>query len=177
MAHPATGLPSTGRHLRLLPSGDGHQAELALDWQLPSGLPVEPPAPKHLRIVGQGPRVGPDAELPLAGMPPAAPWAARLARAVLEVVCGERPGSQLKRWTAPAVMAELTRRGVAASRHPSRHGRSAQCRRVSSVRVHVVTPTIVEASAVVRGEIRARAVALRLEAVGGRWLATAVEVG
>lgn len=38
-------------------------------------------------------------------------------------------------------------------------------------------PGIIEASAVVIGSVRARAVALRLEAVRGRWLATAVEFG
>ncbi|MEY4170440.1 MAG: hypothetical protein RLZ94_1513 [Actinomycetota bacterium] len=38
-------------------------------------------------------------------------------------------------------------------------------------------PGVVEASAVVIGGERARAVALRLEVVRGRWLATAIEMG
>jgi hypothetical protein len=48
---------------------------------------------------------------------------------------------------------------------------------VRSVRVCPVAPGIVETSAVLVGPDRARAVAIRLEAIAGRWLATAVEFG
>jgi hypothetical protein len=48
---------------------------------------------------------------------------------------------------------------------------------VRSVRVTSPAPGVVEASAVVIGGERARAVALRLEVVRGRWLATAIEIG
>jgi hypothetical protein len=71
----------------------------------------------------------------------------------------------------------LARRGAAALRHPAGKARAPQCRRVRSVRVTSPAPGIVEASAVVIGGERARAVALRLEVVRGRWLATAVELG
>ena len=38
-------------------------------------------------------------------------------------------------------------------------------------------PGVIEASAVVLGGVRARAVALRLEVVRERWLVTALELG
>jgi hypothetical protein len=93
---------------------------------------------------------------------------ARLAPAILEVAAGERPPGQLTRWVTRDIRETLARRGKA---------RAPQCRRVRSVRVTSPAPGVVEASAVVIGGERARAVALRLEVVRGRWLATAVEIG
>ena len=76
-----------------------------------------------------------------------------------------------------AAVADLAARAAAAARHPAVAGRPPQCRRVRSVRVYAVSPTVVEACAVVSGAVRSRAVALRLEVVGDRWVATAVQVG
>ncbi|MEZ5117132.1 MAG: Rv3235 family protein [Candidatus Nanopelagicales bacterium] len=184
--------------LRLIPGGRREapvQEELPLEWRLPSGLPAQPEAPAHLRLVGGSPVVPapdptPDAAAhaaadptaergvdPADGLPPAGPWVARLARAVLEVVSGERPSGQLVRWTSRPVHAELARRAACARRHPVNQGRSPMVRQVRSVRVCPVAPGIVEACAVVSGPQRARAVAIRLEAHRGRWLATAVAVG
>ena len=144
---------------------------LPLDWVLPSGLPAAPPPVRRLRLVTQ-----PRSEEPSA-LPAAAPWVARLAPAILEVVAGERPAGQLQRWVTSEIRETLARRGAAALRHPAGKGRPPQCRRVRSVRVTEPAPGVVEASAVVIGGVRARAVALRLEVVRGRWLATAVELG
>jgi hypothetical protein len=102
---------------------------------------------------------------------------ARLAPAILEVAAGERPPGQLTRWVTRDIRETLARRGAAALRHPAGKARAPQCRRVRSVRVTSPAPGVVEASAVVIGGERARAVALRLEVVRGRWLATAVEIG
>lgn len=152
------------------------QPTLPLEWRLPSGLPAEPPpAPRRLRLVtdaGQAPTDGDGNPLP-----PAAPWVARLAPAILEVVAGERPAPQLRRWVTRELHETLSRRSAAALRHPVGKGTKPQCRRVRSVRVYPVAPGIVEASAVVMGTNRARAVAIRLEAIRGRWLATAIEIG
>lgn len=145
---------------------------LPLEWRLPSGLPAEPPPARHLRLVST-----PAPEEPDVSVPPPGPWAARLARTVIEVVSGERPAGQLRRWTTRAVHADLAARAAAAARHPAVAGRPPQCRRVRSVRVYAVSPTVVEACAVVSGAVRSRAVALRLEVVGDRWVATAVEMG
>jgi hypothetical protein len=93
------------------------------------------------------------------------------------VAAGERPPGQLTRWVTRDIRETLARRGAAALRHPAGKARAPQCRRVRSVRVTSPAPGVVEASAVVIGGERARAVALRLEVVRGRWLATAVEIG
>ena len=147
---------------------------LPLEWQVPSGLPATPPPARHLRLVSPPPE-----PMPVEGgrLPAPAPWVARLAPAILEVAAGERPAGQLTRWVTRDIRETLARRGAAALRHPAGKARAPQCRRVRSVRVTTPAPGIVEASAVVIGGERARAVALRLEAVRGRWLATAVELG
>jgi hypothetical protein len=48
---------------------------------------------------------------------------------------------------------------------------------VRAVRVCRVAPGIVETSAVLVGGDRAQAIAIRLEAVDGRWLATVIQLG
>ena len=147
---------------------------LPLEWEIPGGLPAIPPPARHLRLVTPPPE-------PLAveggRLPAPGPWVARLAPAILEVAAGERPPGQLTRWVTRDIRETLARRGAAALRHPAGKARAPQCRRVRSVRVTSPAPGIVEASAVVIGGERARAVALRLEVVRGRWLATAVELG
>jgi hypothetical protein len=150
------------------------EQQLPLEWQVPSGLPATPPPVRHLRLVAPPPSPlrddGP-------GLPSPAPWVARLAPAILEVAAGERPPGQLTRWVTREIRETLARRGAAALRHPAGKARAPQCRRVRSVRVTSPAPGVIEASAVVIGAVRARAVAVRLEAVRGRWLATAVEIG
>lgn len=147
---------------------------LPLDWELPGGLPATPRPTRHLRLVAPPPEPLHDT----AGrLPSPAPWVARLAPAILEVAAGERPSGQLTRWVTREIRETLARRGAAALRHPAGKGRPPQCRRVRSVRVTSPAPGVVEASAVVLGAERARAVALRLESVKSRWLATAVELG
>lgn len=153
------------------------QPLLPLEWTLPSGLPAVPPPTRHLRLVTPaaaptGHDQGDRPRLPAPG-----PWVARLAPAILEVVAGERPPGQLMRWVSRDNYATLVRRHAAALRHPAGKDRPPQCRRVRSVRICAVSAEAVEACAVVQGAVRARAVALRLEAVRGRWLATAVEIG
>lgn len=144
---------------------------LPLEWQVPGGLPATPPPARHLRLVAE------PAPTQAGGLPAPAPWVARLAPAILEAAAGERPSGQLTRWVTREIRESLARRGAAALRHPAGKDRAPQCRRVRSVRVTSPAPGIVEASAVVIGAVRARAVAIRLEAVRGRWLATAVELG
>ncbi len=147
---------------------------LPLEWQVPGGLPATPPPARHLRLVAPLPE-----PLKIEGetLPAPAPWVARLAPAILEVAAGERPAGQLTRWVTRDIRETLARRGAAALRHPAGKDRAPQCRRVRSVRVTSPAPGVVEASAVVIGAVRARAVAVRLEVVRGRWLATAVEIG
>jgi Family of unknown function (DUF6459) len=106
-------------------------------------------------------------------------WVHRFVQASVEIVGGDRPASQLLRWTSATVYADLHRRAVLVARAG---GHQPGVRRVQPVRPHVVTvhasfvsPTAVEASARVRYGNRSRALALRFERRRDRWLCTAME--
>ena len=170
--------------------GAAHQDQLQLGFVLPSGLPVEPdtaavtvlPAPRQ-PYAGEedddGPRVTDRAQLPDPRL-----WGARLAQAIVEVCGGGRPVAQLLRWTSPQVFAELSDRHRPRSRIPrAGAGRPTNVRvlprqRYDQVRsVHVCEPAdgIAEVSVVVAGPQRWWALALRLEGLNGRWVATRLE--
>jgi hypothetical protein len=159
--------------LRLLPGLGSEQLALPLEYEVAPGVPAVPPIPPDLRLVGDAvDAIGVD-------LPDPGPWTARLARACAEVAIGARPPAQLTRHVARDELARLARRGLAVSRHPSSRAQRgvSRLRSVRSVRVCPVAPGIVETSAVLVGGDRAQAIAIRLEAVDGRWLATAVELG
>lgn len=105
-----------------------------------------------------------------AGLPPAGVWAGRLVQAVLEVHAGERSPAQLVRWTSEPVYTQLMR---TVARPPTRGCRAV----VRSVRAAALQAGVAEACVVVQRGVRCGAVALRLDAVGGRWLCTALEMG
>lgn len=167
------------------PAGPATQGTLALEFVLPSGLPAEPEpalprtapdggaatgAPPRLRLVGE-------AERTATVLPEPRAWTARLVQAVVEVLAGDRPVSQLAHWTDAEVFADLHRRvTVTARRCPP--GRSGQQRAaVRSVRVSSPAPGVAEACALVQRGPRTTALALRLEAGVGRWRCTALELG
>jgi hypothetical protein len=101
-------------------------------------------------------------------------WASRLAQAVVEVVGGQRPASQLVRWTCPEVHRDLERRArlVARAAGPGQRLVRPQVRSV-----HVCRPAAetAEVSIHVRHGARSRAVAMRLERRGDRWQCTALQ--
>jgi hypothetical protein len=103
-------------------------------------------------------------------------WAARFAQAVVEVVGGQRPASQLVRWAAPDVHRDLARRahlvGLTA-------GRTARSVRPQVRSVHLCRPsaTSAEVSVHVRHGARSRALAMRLDRQGDRWTCTVLEFG
>jgi hypothetical protein len=182
----ATALLGTGR-------SRGRQAELPLEYQLASGLPAIP-APPALRLVtprhtlaGPG-TAAPEPEQPwtdddeptlvLTGrdaLPDPRAWAARLAQAVLEVAAGARPSSQLWRWTTQAVLDDVRQRSRPATVLDSQRRRAQVPALVRSVHVCEPADGVVEATAIVAGRLRTRALALRLEGLNGRWLCTALE--
>ena len=153
------------------------QGTLALEWQRPGEVDAVP-TPPPLRLVGREP--GLDAEIDPAvavvatsrrDLPDPDRWTAQLVQALVEVLGHERPRSQLVRWLAPNVYADL---GIhlAARAAP----RSRVRRTVSSVHVFEPADGVVEATAVVIGGRRARAIALRLEGWDGRWRCTRLAV-
>lgn len=106
-------------------------------------------------------------------------WAQRYTQAAVEIAGGDRPVSQLLRWTSPRVYRDLARRAhlvrSAALRRPG-------TARLQQVRPHVETvhavwleDEVAEVCARVRYGRRCRAVALRFEKRADRWQATALE--
>ena len=173
----------------ILVSGD-HEAEqlaLPLVWEVAPGTPAVPPAPRHLRLVGETPPARHASNGPAAARsgPPVPPplWVARMARAIAEVACGDRPAQQLTRWVEKRQLAMLAARGNAARRHPSAvHGRNARSatrslQQVRAIRVCPVAPGVAETSAVLVGDGRGRAVAMRFETVNDSWQVTAIALG
>ena len=136
------------------------QQVLPLDFVLPSGLSAGvPPVPVAVRA-----------------RPGIAPWAARLAQAVLEVEAAERPVMQLGRWVAPDIYRRLDRRQQLQARQLGpRRARPRRPEQVRSVHVCQPTPDVAEVSVVTSGGARCRALALRLEHRRGRWLCTALD--
>ncbi|MFC5380291.1 Rv3235 family protein [Aquipuribacter nitratireducens] len=103
----------------------------------------------------------------------------RLVQAVVDVVRGHRPPSQLLRWTTPEVYAELRQRVLLEHAATGRGAATAVARRpvVRSVRSAPAGSRALEVSAVVLDGVRARAVAARLDGSDGRWRLVALELG
>ena len=126
---------------------------------------------------------------PAATLPDPAPWAGRLARAILEVMSGTRNAPQLVRFTTPDVYAVVARRGALAARRaatiasPTAVGSTTRPRvtRLPVVvrRVFVCEPApgIAEATVIVGHGPRVRALAMRLSAHDGKWRVEALEIG
>jgi hypothetical protein len=106
-------------------------------------------------------------------------WVHRYVQASAEIVGGDRPVSQLLRWTTSRVYADLQRRAQLVARAG---GHEPGVRLVQPVRPQVMSvhasfvgPTVAEASARIRYGARSRAVALRFERRRDRWVCTAME--
>jgi hypothetical protein len=108
-------------------------------------------------------------------------WAMTFAQACVEVVLGDRPVSQLVRWTTPELHIELAYRAGVVARagvHGAGRGQRPALRpQVQNVRTCFVAADIVEISIRVRHGERSRAIAGRLEVIGGRWQCTVLEFG
>ncbi|WP_267275647.1 Rv3235 family protein [Arthrobacter sp. CDRTa11] len=103
-------------------------------------------------------------------------------QAAMEVLAGIRPVQQLARRLDPRCLAALQHRASLIRRELARSPSPALARLhqnslVRSVRVCEVAPGIYEASAVVVDDVRARAVAVRLERSKQVWRVTELVVG
>jgi hypothetical protein len=114
-------------------------------------------------------------------LPAPTPWAGRLVQAVIEVVSGVRPVSQLVRWTTAPVYEELCARVVRPVAYTGTGNRATATTRlaevVRSIRVSEPRDGIAEVCAIVQQGPRCRAIALRLEGIDGRWQCTALQIG
>lgn len=164
--------------LRLVPGDDTQQLTFPYEYEVSPGVPAVPPVPRHLHLIADETSEDPGAVVPK-GLEPPGRWTQRLARAIAEVASGERPAAQLQGHVSREVLTYLSLRGQSVARHPSTRPTrgTTRLRSVRGVRVCPVAPGVVEASAVLIGSDRARALALRLEAQGDQWVATAVHLG
>lgn len=108
-------------------------------------------------------------------------WAHRYAQAAVEIVGGDRPVTQLLRWSTPEVYANLARRAQLVARaggfvagHRTAGGPVVRPQ-VVGVRTCFLTDTVVEVSIHVRHGERSRAIAARFELRQGRWQCSALD--
>jgi hypothetical protein len=105
--------------------------------------------------------------------------ARRISAAAVEIVGGDRPVSQLLRWTTPEVYQDLARRALlvtaAAGRRQGSGGTQSVRPQVAGLRTSFVTEGCAEVSLHVRYGPRSRAVAARFELLRDRWQITALE--
>lgn len=106
-------------------------------------------------------------------------WAGRFAQAAVEIVGGDRPSSQLLRWTSAEVYEDLARRAqlvARAGQHRPGIARVQPVRpKVVAVHTFAIEPSVVEAALRVRYGQRSRALAARFEWDDERWICTALE--
>jgi hypothetical protein len=183
VGHPAT--MRGGRNVAGIESGAVVQGTLALAFLLPNGVPAVPEAPLEL-VCAPDLHLVPDADAaldevefgpqptPRAALPEPRTWAGRFVQAVIEVLAGDRPASQLVRWTTTEVYDDVACRITSGARPGCPTPARAVVRSV-----HVAEPAdgVAEVSALVRHGLRCTAVALRLEGMDGRWQCTALELG
>ena len=111
---------------------------------------------------------------PRLGLPDAQQWSAALALAVVQALLGHRAVAQLNRWVVDEVLVAI---GMYQRRSLAVHGRIAIPTAVRSVRVQHPDPQVAEVAVHVAIGKRSAAMAFRLEALGDRWLCTALELG
>jgi len=101
-----------------------------------------------------------------------------LATGVIEVLGGVRDLEQLGRWLSEGVYRHLLRRSVIAARGRAVRGQTAfrPAATIAAKRITFPASNVVEATVLLHGAARTRAVAIRLEGMDSRWRATALAV-
>lgn len=112
------------------------------------------------------------------GLPAIEVFVGNMVRGVLEVVAGVRDPEQLARWMSEEVYRALLVRTNLAAR--ARSARGVQMYRavhhVRGIRLFSPREGALEATVIVSGRLRTRAIALRLETVERRWRITALHL-
>jgi len=104
--------------------------------------------------------------------------AARFSMAVVEVVAGDRPVTQLLRWVTAGVYDEVAALAGTVGRTTDADVRARTDRaRLLSVHVYRLSDDVAEVCGHVRQGRRSRALALRLEHRRDRWVCTALQLG
>ncbi|WP_051217999.1 Rv3235 family protein [Nocardioides insulae] len=156
------------------------QGTLALDLQ-PRQDPPQVRSPRR-PTAAHGPARGSAQVVPIrrsSRVPDVRNWAWRFGQAAVEIVGGDRPLTQLLRWTSSDVYEDLAERARTvgrAGRHSPGQGRVQPVRpRVVNAHVAQPRPGVAEAALHVRYGERSRALAARFEERAGRWVCTALE--
>ena len=148
------------------------QGTLALDL----GPPLDAPEPDVSRRSGVGTDV---VTVDLVRRRRFEQHAARIGAALVEIVGGDRPVSQVLRWTTPEVYQDLARRAhlvaAAAGRQPGTGGVQSVRPQLVGAHTSFVSETCAEVSLHVRYGPRSRAVAARFELIRDRWQVSALE--
>lgn len=111
-------------------------------------------------------------------LPDPEPLLINLTRGVLEAMAGAREPDQLARWLSDDAYRRLLKRVVLATRARAITKRAAVMPTMVVDRVIVTKPTdgVIEAVVILHTRVRTRAVAVRLESMGDRWRASAINV-
>jgi hypothetical protein len=111
-------------------------------------------------------------------LPDPRPLLENLTRCVIEILAGARELEQIARWVDDNVYKHLLKRVVLSTRARQARGSKPVRPAVAIGSVIITHPAdgIVEATVIVLGRGRARAVAFRLEGLDRRWRATAIHV-
>jgi Family of unknown function (DUF6459) len=147
-------------------------AAIGRDITLIDSGPAAGPLAAGLRIVAPPHRDERDTVLAEASDP--RPGTRRLAQAIAEVLAGARSPSQLSGLVSLDVLRLLERRY---GRFNAAPGAAPTRPIVRSVHVSEPQRDVAEACAVITVGHRVRAIALRLDAVNGRWRCTALRIG
>lgn len=150
------------------------QGTLALDLDPRRDPPA--PRPQDAREAGAGADVVP---IDVRRRREVEQWAWRYAQAAVEIVGGDRPVSQLLRWSTQRVYEDLARRALLVARaggHQPGQGRAQPVRPVVvSVRSCFLHPDTAEVGIHLRYGGRSRALAARFEHRDGRWQCSALQ--
>ena len=139
--------------------------------------PTSPSARRHLSAVRTDEYF--DRQFtPLSELPDPSVLIENLATGVVEVLGGVRDLEQLGRWLSEGVYRHLLRRSIIAARGRAVRGQmpARPLAAVAAKRITFPAGNVVEATVLLHGVSRTRAVAIRLEGMDQRWRATALAV-
>ncbi|RIX28747.1 Rv3235 family protein [Amnibacterium setariae] len=142
-----------------------------------SAVPPQPPARRHLTAV-RSDEFFDRQRTPRSELPDPSVLVENLATGVVEVLGGVRDLEQLGRWLSESVYRHLLRRSIIAARGRAVRGQAAArpVAKVAATRITYPAGDVVEATVLLHGAARTRAVAIRLEGMDSRWRATALAV-
>ena len=178
-------VPATVDRLRVRPLVESRPP--AVSWDAPTAASSVPPDQPTLDLSEPAvSQTGPDevggrvtvvrarwTVPPRAGLPDAGEWGGALVVAAVQALLGQRPVAQLNRWLSDEVLSGVVRR---LRQHRATPPRRVVGVRLGSVRAQHPQPEVAEVAARIVVGGAPSAVAVRLEAMGDRWLCTALEV-